>query len=202
MERSHLSLRRELLDEAVPFADLAAAQAAVDAWVAEYNTVRPHQALGMAVPADRFSTGAARAEEQLLPLRLSATLAAVPAPPATSQPEPSIAAAMPRPWREGPVEFERVVPPSGNMQVAGRQFWAGPRRAGITITFWADTEVIHLSTAGARIKSVRSHLAYSDLARLAATGGRAAGPPSLPLLRPEIRQGPRLECGSRGWSGA
>jgi hypothetical protein len=63
-----------------------------------------------------------------------------------------------QPYRGGPVEFERVVPPSGNMQVAGRQFWAGPHRAGITITFWADTEVIHLMTAGSRIKSVRSHL--------------------------------------------
>ena len=33
IERFHGSLRRELLDDAVPFADLAAAQAAVDAWV-------------------------------------------------------------------------------------------------------------------------------------------------------------------------
>jgi len=186
VERFHLSLRRELLDGAVPFADLGAAQAAVDAWVEHYNTVRPHQALGMAVPAGRFSTATARAEAELLPLRLPAALvmAAVPAPPVPSQQKPPAAAAMPRPWREGPVEFERVVPPSGNMQVAGRQFWVGPRRAGITITFWADTEVIHLSTAGARIKSVRSHLAYSDLARLAATGGRAAGPPPLPSAEP------------------
>jgi len=184
VERFHLSLRRELLDGAVPFADLDAAQAAVDAWVEHYNTVRPHQALGMAVPADRFSVTSAQAEAELLPLRLPAALAmaAAPAPPASSQQEPPAAAA--GPWREGPVEFERVVPPSGNMQVAGRQFWVGPRRAGITITFWADTEIIHLSTAGARIKSVRSHLAYSDLARLAATGGRAAGPPPLPPAEP------------------
>jgi transposase InsO family protein len=186
VERFHGSLRRELLDGAVPFADLGAAQAAVDGWVEHYNTVRPHQALGMAVPADRFSVTSAQAEAELLPLRLPAALAmaAVPAPPATSQQEPPAAAAGTQPWREGPVEFERVVPPSGNMQVAGRQFWVGPRRAGITITFWADTEVIHLSTAGARIKSVRSHLAYSDLARLAATGGRAAGPPPLPPAEP------------------
>ena len=60
IERFHGSLRRELLDDAVPFADLAAAQAAVDAWVSEYNTTRPHQAIGMAVPADRFSTARAR----------------------------------------------------------------------------------------------------------------------------------------------
>ena len=38
IERFHGSLRRELLDDAVLFADLPAAQAAVDAWVREYNT--------------------------------------------------------------------------------------------------------------------------------------------------------------------
>jgi hypothetical protein len=54
IERWHQTLRRELLDVAGPFADLPAAQAAVDAWVHTYNTVRPHQALNMATPASRF----------------------------------------------------------------------------------------------------------------------------------------------------
>ena len=189
VERFHGSLRRELLNDNVPFADLAAAQAAVHTWVSEYNTTRPHQSLDMASPAERFSTAAAKSEEQLLPLRLPSviTVAPVPSPPA-SQPGGQPAAAVPQasgqPYRGGPVEFERVVPPSGNMQVAGRQFWLGPHRAGITVTFWADTEVIHLMTAGSRIKSVRSHLAPSDLARLAADGARAAGPPPLPPAEP------------------
>jgi hypothetical protein len=73
-----------------------------------------------------------------------------------------------------------VVPASGNLAVAGKQFWLGPDRAGITVTFWADHDVIHLLIAGARIKSVRSHLSTADLERLAATGGRPAGPPPLP----------------------
>ena len=38
----------------------------------------------------------------------------------------------------GPVELDQVVPPSGNMWVAGRQFWLGPARAGLTVRFWAD----------------------------------------------------------------
>jgi hypothetical protein len=80
----------------------------------------------------------------------------------------------------GPVEFERVVPASGNLQVAGKQFWLGPARSGLTVTFWADTSVIHLLIAGARIKTVRSHLSVADLGRLAARGGRAAGPAPLP----------------------
>ena len=86
IERFHGSLRRELLDDAVPFADLPAAQAAVDAWVREYNTTRPHQAIAMAVPADRFSTTRAEAERELLPLRLPAVLALAPAPPAPADP--------------------------------------------------------------------------------------------------------------------
>jgi transposase InsO family protein len=189
VERFHGSLRREKLNDAVPFPDLAAAQAAVDDWASEYNTTRPHQSLSMASPAERFSTTASDAERDLLPLRLPSALALapVPAPPAAAPENEQVlagpAAGM-RQWREGPVEFDRVVPASGNLMVARRQFWLGPHRAGVTITFWADTEVIHLMTAGSRIKSVRSHLAHSDLARLAATGGRAAGPPPLPSAEP------------------
>jgi transposase InsO family protein len=192
VERFHQSLRRELLDDGVPFADLAAARDAVAAWVSEYNTVRPHQALGMAYPADRFDATRARAELEVLPLRLPAAmrLATVPQPrpepdPAPQPREPAAevpasAAERPGPWTDGAVEFERVVPASGNLSVARRQFWLGQARAGMRITFWADTEVIHLSAGGVRIKSLRSHLSTADLAALAARGGRRAGPPPLP----------------------
>jgi hypothetical protein len=70
------------------------------------------------------------------------------------------------------------------MQVAGKQFWLGPDRSGVTVTFWAGTDVIHLTTAGARVKTLRSHLSTADLARLAADGGRPAGPPPLPPAEP------------------
>ncbi|MET7402585.1 hypothetical protein ABZS66_54805 [Dactylosporangium sp. NPDC005572] len=84
-------------------------------------------------------------------------------------------------WAGGAIEFDRVVPPSGNLQVAGKQFWLGPARSGITVTFWADTDVIHLLIAGTRLKSVRSHLSVNDLAMLLRNGGRPAGPPPLPV---------------------
>ena len=182
IERFHGSLRRELLNDAVPFADLAAAQAAIDGWVSQYNTTRPHQAIGMATPAERFSTTAARAEEDLLPLRLPAVIALAPIPAAEPEPEPG--PAVPAAWQGGPVEFDRVVPPSGNMEVLGKQFWLGTTRSGMTVTFWASVDVIHLTIAGARVKSVRSHLSTADLARLAAAGGRAAGPSPLPAAEP------------------
>lgn len=187
IERFHGSLRRELLDDAVPFADLAAAQAAVDAWVSQYNTVRPHQALGMAAPADRFAAAGARAGEDLLPLRLPPVIALAPVPALPADPPAGLQAPPPGrelPYRGGPVEFERTVPPSGNMEVRGKQFWLGTARAGMTVTFWASTDVIHLTGGGARIKSFRSHLSTADLTRLAADGGRAAGPPPLPPAQP------------------
>jgi transposase InsO family protein len=191
IERFHGSLRRELLDDGMPFADLAAAQAAVDSWVSEYNTTRPHQAIGMAAPAERFSTTAARAEADLLPLRLPSVIALAPVPslpaggPGTSLAGvPGSPSSPGQPYSGGPVEFERVVPASGNMLVARRQFWLGPHRAGMTVTFWASTDIIHLMIARARVKTLRSHLSTADLAALAAHGGRPAGPEPLPAAEP------------------
>jgi transposase InsO family protein len=180
VERFHQTLRRDLLADHEPFADLEDVQATLDDWVeGDYNTRRPHRSLDMASPADRFAP-VPDAEREALPLRLPAALSSAPAPgPSPEEPEPAPVLRVPA-LVPGAVEFERVVPASGNLAVAGKQFWLGPDRAGITITFWADHDVIHLLIAGARIKSVRSHLSTADLERLAATGGRPAGPPPLP----------------------
>jgi transposase InsO family protein len=53
VERFHRALRTEFRTDRV-FTDLAHAQAELDQWVQEYNTRRPHQALAMATPAERF----------------------------------------------------------------------------------------------------------------------------------------------------
>lgn len=53
IERFHQSLKKELLADRT-FASFTEAQQAIEAWVHDYNTERPHQALEMAVPADRF----------------------------------------------------------------------------------------------------------------------------------------------------
>jgi transposase InsO family protein len=182
IERFHQTLRRDLLADHDLFADLDEVQATLDAWVAtDYNTRRPHRSLDMASPADRFAP-VPEAERDALPLRLPPALTAIPAVEATRpepDPEPVVLPQLPL-VTPGAVEFDRVVPPSGNMFVAGRQFWLGPARAGVMVTFWADHDVIHLLAGGARLKSVRSHLSTADIARLAATGGRPAGPPPLP----------------------
>ncbi len=183
IERFHGTLRRELLNDHSCFPSVAAAQAAIDAWVAEYNTDRPHQSLdghSPVTPAERFAP-VPPAQRDLVELWLPPTLI-----PASSTDDPSQPTApegpppAPARWQGGPVEFDRVVPASGNMRVAGQQFWLGPARAGMVIRFWAGTQLIHLSAGGARIKTLRSHLSVADLAKLAANGAVPAGPAPLP----------------------
>ena len=62
IERFHRTLRQEFLTGRV-FADLACAQAELDAWVVSYNSQRPHSSLDMATPASRFSAGSGRAAD-------------------------------------------------------------------------------------------------------------------------------------------
>jgi transposase InsO family protein len=183
VERFHLTLRRELLDDARPFESLLAAQAAVDDWVRGYNADRPHQSLELhtpVTPVERFHP-AGPEERELLPLWLPTSLAAAAEPQPTEAAERAVdAGAENRPLDGRPVEFERVVPPSGNLWAMGRQFWLGPARAGHTVRFWAGVDVIHLTINGARVKSLRSHLSPADLTELAQHGATPAGPPPLP----------------------
>ena len=121
IERLHQTLQRELLDVHGPFESIGALQAALDAWREEYNTDRPHQSLGMAFPASRFTPAFSPLE-----LRIPAQLSA-----GTGQPEPPSPAADARPAQSLPVEaapqpaapthhvqpaveVDRVVPASGN----------------------------------------------------------------------------------------
>lgn len=53
IERFHRAIRTEFRTDRV-FTSLAAAQSELDDWVSDYNTNRPHQALDMATPAQRF----------------------------------------------------------------------------------------------------------------------------------------------------
>jgi transposase InsO family protein len=66
IERFHRSLRMEFLAGQV-FEDLTMAQAALDAWVTDYNTNRPHQGIGMTTPAQRFLVDRNRPAPELDP---------------------------------------------------------------------------------------------------------------------------------------
>src|SRR6516162_4273337 len=173
IERLHQSLQLELLEVHGPFPSLAVLQAALDAWRQEYNTDRPHQSLGMAFPASRFAPAAS-------PLPLAA---ASPGQPEQDGPSPADLPAAAAPDRQEvslvAVEADRVVPPSGNLQVGGQQVWLGPALADRKVTIWVDETSLHVLLDGARIKTLPSRLGLPELARLAASGARPAGPSPL-----------------------
>ncbi|MEG3634257.1 integrase core domain-containing protein [Micromonospora palythoicola] len=162
------------------FTSLAEAQAAVDAYVLHYNTDRPHQALDPktpVTPADRFQPVGAQ-QRALVDLWLPPTLDAVagtPVQPVPADTEP-VKVEPPTVQAGGPVEFDRVVPASGNLMVCQRQFWMGTHRAGMVARIWADCDLIHVLIAGIRIKTVRSHLSVNDLATLTPPGRRPGRP--------------------------
>ncbi|MEU1014042.1 IS481 family transposase [Streptomyces sp. NPDC005890] len=175
IERFHQTLRRELLDGHDPFVDLATAQAVVDAWLEDYNRMRPHQALDMAVPASRF-VPRPRSEQDALPVVLPARLGPVPSP------DVPVPAAEPVSWpmtegEVGAIEVERVVPASGNLSLRGQQIWFGPALAGTTVTLRIDVNRLHVLIGGGRHKTLPSKLSGRDLKALLAGGGaRPAGP--------------------------
>jgi transposase InsO family protein len=174
IERWHQSIQDELLADTGSFETVADAQAAVDAWRELYNRDRPHQSLDMAFPGDRFT---ARPSSDALPVWVPPQLqvlggaeSAPPLPPALG-PQGSLTAS------SDAVEVDRMVPTSGNLQVASQQFWFGPQRAGAQVRLWIDTTTVHVAVDGRHLKTLPSRLSTRDLARLRADGARSAGPP-------------------------
>ena len=193
IERLHQTLQRELLDVHGPFESIEALQAALDAWREQYNTDRPHQSLGMAFPASRFSPAVSA-----LGLRIPAQLAAPAREPKPPQPIPgpmpaqSVPVEAPEPVtarvHDGltAVEADRVVPPSGNLWIGGQQVWLGPSLSGRQVTVWVDAISLHVLLEGARVKTLPSRLGVTELARLVANGARPAGPSPLPTGNREV----------------
>ena len=125
IERFHRTLRLEFL-AGQAFADLGEAQLALDAWVADDNTRRPHQAIGMATPAERFS------------IRLDE----LDAPVLEPTPGPS------------PNQVTRHVTVSGNISVTGQTFNVGKRYAGRTVVVDVGRTVLHIYFDGALVRSL------------------------------------------------
>jgi transposase InsO family protein len=74
VERLHKTMRAEFFGDADRvFATIGELQGALDRWVSQYNTERPHQSLGMCPPAQRFALAAGRDFEVVQPLAAVAT---------------------------------------------------------------------------------------------------------------------------------
>jgi hypothetical protein len=177
IERWHKTLREECLASCDSFASQDNAQAELDTWVTYYNCERPHQSLGMATPASRFTASNASDGQQDLPLRLPPSLAALPTGPAPASPAPAASSDL-------AVEIDRVVPASGNMFAAGRQVWLGKPLAGQQVTLRFDHSTLHVFHDGHLIKTHPVTLDDNDLARLRATGGKPARPSPATALPP------------------
>jgi transposase InsO family protein len=111
VERLHKTMRAEFFTGADRrHAAISGLQAALDAWVAEYNTARPHQSCGGRPPAERF----ALADRSLTPED-----SAVPPAPDASR------AARPR-----PAGVSRWVNAHGKVSLAGFSYRVGATYAG------------------------------------------------------------------------
>ena len=137
IERFHKTLRAELLD-GLRFDSLAQAQQVIDLWVADYNTGRPHQALGMATPAQRFH---------------AATDPPLPAiPPLVVAQDPIEASVRPR--LGGPGEIARLVHSNGVIVVTRQVCSVGRRYAGKQVVVQVEPSVLHVFCEGVYLKSI------------------------------------------------
>jgi transposase InsO family protein len=122
VERFHRALRTEFRTDRV-FASLEAAQAELDAWVEDYNTRRPHQAIGMVPPVDRFRTSQPSAP---IPIRPTAT---------TSRPGEE---------RRDGTWVARRASAVGVITVAWQQIALGRAAAGRDLDVWVTDEVVQV----------------------------------------------------------
>ena len=153
--------------------------------------MRPHQSLDMAFPASRFTKATVSPLELRVPARQGLAQPEQTAMPLTVA-EPAVTA------EAGPerfpvaLEVDRIVPPSGNLQLGSQQVWLGPALAGRTITLWVDETSLHVLMDGTRLKTLPSRLGVTELARLAASGARPAGHrPSRPGMAPQSKSSAR-----------
>lgn len=177
IERWHQTLRRELLDEAGEFADIHAAQDALDAWIQSYNHDRPHQSLDMATPASLFrprlrQTNTAVDQERPAPVDTADVELQGPSPIT-----PPAAPAASNTALHNAVEIDVIVPTSGNVSLVGhQQLWLGKHFVGRLITVWADHRSVHVLLDGNHLKTVSSRLSDTHLQQLMMRGARPAGP--------------------------
>jgi hypothetical protein len=126
IERFHRTMRQEFLTGRV-FEDLAAAQDELDAWVGSYNTQRPHSALDMATPADRFTV-----TDPGRPVETSALLDA----------------------RSGDDWISRKITTNGVISVAWQEISCGKHRAGHRVDIHVQGPTLQIWDGDELIKTV------------------------------------------------
>jgi transposase InsO family protein len=152
VERFHRAMRTEFRTDRV-FASLQTAQDELDEWVSDYNTQRPHQAIGMVAPVDRFGTGAHSAP---IPIRSTSTTLR----PAEDR-------------RDGDWVCRRASS-IGVVTVAWQQIALGRAAAGRDLDVWVTAEVIQVFDGDELLRtSLRTSTGEIRKKRASIPGGRS-----------------------------
>jgi transposase InsO family protein len=155
IERLHKTIRAEFLTEHDRrHATIADAQAALDGWVVDYNTERPHQSCGGRPPVERF----ALAERSLV-------VVDEPVLPAPRQPEPV----------SRPSGVSRWVNQNGRISVAGFDYVVGATFAGEPVEVVVTNGLVEVFHAGV--------LVATHVQRLKPDQADRAVRPRLPVAR-------------------
>lgn len=152
VERFHRALRTEFRTDRV-FDDLTHAQAELDAWVSDYNTSRPHQALDMATPVERFQQPT---PATVTPLRIPADN---PAPPGHG--------------RGDGVWVARRASAIGVVSVNWQQVALGQAAAGRNVDVWVTDQVLQFFDGDQLLRTQqRTHRGEVRKKRASIPGGR------------------------------
>ena len=158
VERLHKTMRAEFIRTADgQYATLAELQAALDRWVADYNTARPHQSCGGRPPAERFRF----ADRSVIP------------DDSAVQPVPA-AASRPREDRR-PAGVSRWVDAHGKISLGGFTYAAGASYAGEPVEAVVAGGLVDIVHAGVVI-ATHAQRFRPDQADRAPRAGCRAGP--------------------------
>ena len=128
IERFHRSLHTEFLTSRT-FETKEHAQSELDAWVDHYNTIRPHQGIGMVTPITRFAN------------------------PGVSAIGPALDATAASEVRTGPDWISRRVGANGVVSIAWQQISVGKHRGGHNVDIHIDKEMVQIFDGSELIKS-------------------------------------------------
>jgi hypothetical protein len=129
VERFHKTLRKEFFTpNDYVFATIEEAQKALDAWVNEYNTERPHQSLGDRPPIERFALARTRRDPQ------------DPDDDAVPQPVP---ASVPRPGG-----VTRWVDQRGVISLGAQRYRVGPTYVGESVEVVVQSGIVEILHCG------------------------------------------------------
>jgi transposase InsO family protein len=152
IERFHRAIRTEFRTDRV-FAGLAAAQAELDEWVEHYNTERPHQALDMATPAQRFLRDQ---HAEVTPIRI-----------------PTDGPRRPEQYRGDGSWIARRASPVGVVSVNWQQVCLGQAAARRNIDVWVTDHVLQFYDADQLLRTEqRKHGGEVRKKRASIPGGR------------------------------